>query len=313
MSFSGEIKKELLQKTYADPALETARAHGLLRFAKQFSADAMLLQTESRETAHFYAECIFALIGISSSISVREYKNQKGKSFFTASVDRKEDREKILDFFGYTDPEKQRIVLPKMDSESLGAFAAGAFVACGSVVNPEKSYHAEFVVSSEGLCRDFGMILSGIAAPKMFKRRNNWVLYLKDSEEIEDLLTLMGAEAFSLELMNIKVYKSIRNRVNRVQNCEFANIEKTILASSAQTEQIRYILEKKGEDFLPEELREIALLRMENPEFSLRELGEALPEKLSRSGVNHRLKKLSEIYKELTEQDAKKGKGEPHD
>ena len=137
------------------------------------------------------------------------------------------------------------------------------------------------------------------------------MVYLKDSGEIEDLLGFMGAGNLGLEVMNVKIYKSIRNQVNRAQNCEFANLEKTISAASVQVKQIEYILKNKGTAFLPEDLREIAKLRVENPEMSLRELGEALGEPLTRSGVNHRLKRLSKIYEELT--GAKKQDNPPSD
>jgi len=116
----------------------------------------------------------------------------------------------------------------------------------------------------------------------------------------------MGADSLGMEIMNVKIYKSIRNQVNRVQNCEIANMEKTINAASQQVAEIEYILQHKGLEFLPEDLREIAELRVENPEMSLRELGENLSEELTRSGVNHRLKRLGRIYQELAEKEKRK-------
>ena len=109
----------------------------------------------------------------------------------------------------------------------------------------------------------------------------------------------MGAVHSSLELMNIKIYKELRNKANRITNCETANIEKTVVAASAQAQDIQYIIQKRGLDFLPEELQEIAKLRLNHPDLSLRELGELLNEPISRSGVNHRLKRLSEIARKL--------------
>ena len=121
----------------------------------------------------------------------------------------------------------------------------------------------------------------------------------RESELIEDALTLMGATGASLELMNIKMVKDIRNTANRIANCENANIDKTVAASMAQIEAIRKIEQKQGMDGLPEELRELARLRLENPEMSLRELGEQLSEPLSRSGVNHRLRRIVEFADRL--------------
>lgn len=303
MSFSNDIKQELAGMQYPNKALAKARAHGLVRFSKVFSKEKILLQTENMQVARLYANELFAVVGLSAGVTVAEYQNSRGKSFFIASVDAEDDREKILRHFGYGDETTEAIAVEKPYSQAqLGAFCAGAFLACGSIVDPTKSYRAELVSADYALLKKMAALLGDVGIqPKISPRRDHFVAYLKDSEEIEDLLTMMGAGTFSLELMNVKIYKSIRNRVNRVQNCEFANIEKTVLAAAEQIRQIEYILEKKGVEFLPDDLKEIAMLRTENPEMSLRELGEALPEALSRSGVNHRLKRLAKIYEEITE------------
>ena len=313
MSFANELKRQLLRLRYDDLRQLRARTHGLLRFSKAFGPQKMLLQTENKSVAELYADSIFGLIGLDATISVQEYKNKNGKSFFCATVDDQNDREKILRFFGYGQSPMPVLNLEQVQSEEeLGAFIAGAFLACGSMVDPGKSYHLEFVVPDQPLCEALIQVLFAVRIfPKSFARRGSFVVYLKDSGEIEDLLGFMGAGNLGLEVMNVKIYKSIRNQVNRAQNCEFANLEKTISAASVQVKQIEYILKNKGTAFLPEELREIAKLRVENPEMSLRELGEALGEPLTRSGVNHRLKRLSKIYEELT--GAKKQDNPPSD
>lgn len=313
MSFANELKRQLLRLRYDDLRQLRARTHGLLRFSKAFGPQKMLLQTENKSVAELYADSIFGLIGLDATISVQEYKNKNGKSFFCATVDDQNDREKILRFFGYGQSPMPVLNLEQVQSEEeLGAFIAGAFLACGSMVDPGKSYHLEFVVPNQPLCEALIQVLFAVRIfPKSFARRGSFVVYLKDSGEIEDLLGFMGAGNLGLEVMNVKIYKSIRNQVNRAQNCEFANLEKTISAASVQVKQIEYILKNKGTAFLPEDLREIAKLRVENPEMSLRELGEALGEPLTRSGVNHRLKRLSKIYEELT--GAKKQDNPPSD
>ncbi|HAG57408.1 MAG TPA: DNA-binding protein WhiA [Ruminococcaceae bacterium] len=313
MSFANELKRQLLRLRYDDLRQLRARTHGLLRFSKAFGPQQMLLQTENKSVAELYADSIFGLIGLDATISVQEYKNKNGKSFFCATVDDQNDREKILRFFGYGQSPMPVLNLEQVQSEEeLGAFIAGAFLACGSMVDPGKSYHLEFVVTDQPLCEALIQVLFAVRIfPKSFARRGSFVVYLKDSGEIEDLLGFMGAGNLGLEVMNVKIYKSIRNQVNRAQNCEFANLEKTISAASVQVKQIEYILKNKGTAFLPEDLREIAKLRVENPEMSLRELGEALGEPLTRSGVNHRLKRLSKIYEELT--GAKKQDNPPSD
>ena len=313
MSFANELKRQLLRLRYDDLRQLRARTHGLLRFSKAFGPQQMLLQTENKSVAELYADSIFGLSGLDATISVQEYKNKNGKSFFCATVDDQNDREKILRFFGYGQSPMPVLNLEQVQSEEeLGAFIAGAFLACGSMVDPGKSYHLEFVVPDQPLCEALIQVLFAVRIfPKSFARRGSFVVYLKDSGEIEDLLGFMGAGNLGLEVMNVKIYKSIRNQVNRAQNCEFANLEKTISAASVQVKQIEYILKNKGTAFLPEDLREIAKLRVENPEMSLRELGEALGEPLTRSGVNHRLKRLSKIYEELT--GAKKQDNPPSD
>ncbi len=301
MSFSNELKRLLLHLEYEDAPTLRARTHGLLRFSKAFGRQGMLLQTENKSVARLYADSIFDLIGLDATISVTEYKNQKGKSFFCATVDDENDREKILRFFGYDSTPAPVLNLDQLQSEEeWGAFVAGAFLACGSMVDPGKSYHLEFVMPDQPLCEALIQMLSAVRVfPRSFLRRGSFVAYLKDSGEIEDLLGFMGAGSMGAEVMNVKIYKSIRNRVNRVQNCEIANMEKTINASAVQVREIEAILSQKGMAFLPEDLREIAQLRVENPEMSLRELGEALSEPLTRSGVNHRLKRLSKLYEQL--------------
>ncbi len=131
------------------------------------------------------------------------------------------------------------------------------------------------------------------------KRKNSYILFFRDSETIEDVLTIMGAVNSTLELMGIKIHKDMRNMVNRKVNFETANITRTVEAASAQIKAIETIVNKKGMDFLPPALREVATLRIENPDATLRELGEKLSKPISRSGVNHRLNKIIEISMEI--------------
>ena len=182
------------------------------------------------------------------------------------------------------------------------AFVRGAFLACGSVTDPNKEYHLEFSVPSLSLAEGLLSLLQEHGIPiKLASRKGIRLLYLKESEPIEDLLTYMGAVNNSLELMNVKIYKDVRNKVNRVTNCETANIEKTVNAAAGQVEAIRLIEQTLGLDELPEDLREVAGLRLENPDMSLRELCQSLVEPISRSGVNHRLKRLMAIADEIRE------------
>ena len=161
----------------------------------------------------------------------------------------------------------------------------------------------EFVVSFLNLARDFMTLLSEISAldlqPAFINRKGAYVIYIKGSERIADLLTYMGASYAAMELMQVKMVKEVRNYVNRKTNFETANIDKTVSAAAKQVAAIEKIVKGVGIESLPEELRELATLRYENPEMSLRELGEGLSEPISRSGVNHRLQRIMKLAENL--------------
>lgn len=184
--------------------------------------------------------------------------------------------------------------------ENTGLFLRGAFLACGIAANPDKEYHLEFSVGakekSERLCR---LINESGMSVKESCRKGKYMLYTKDSEGISDILTFIGAMISSMEIMNAKIFKGVRNNVNRAVNCESANIEKTVAASRKQVEDIEYIAVNKGLGILTEDLRQIAEIRRENIELSLSEIGKLLNPEISRSGVYHRLKRIGEIAERL--------------
>ena len=167
--------------------------------------------------------------------------------------------------------------------------------ACGTLNDPEKSYHLELSVPYS-LKNDLIRILEEVELkPKEIKRNNNFLLYFKDSEEILTLLTVMGANDAVLEYMGVKIYKDIRNNVNRRTNFESANFDRTVNAAIRQQQAIEKLKKEGKFNTLPTELKEIAVLRLENPDMSLKQIGEALNPPLSRSGVNHRLQKIIDL------------------
>ena len=176
------------------------------------------------------------------------------------------------------------------------AFLRGAYLVIGSMSDPEKSYHLEFVCSTEGqavqmqeIIRDFGI------EARIIIRKNHYVVYLKEGTGIVDLLNVMGAHVSLMNLENLRIVKEMRNSINRRVNCETANITKTVNASSKQVKDIKLIQEREGLDSLQEGLREAALIRLEYPDATLKELGQYLNPPVGKSGINHRLRKLSEI------------------
>lgn len=183
------------------------------------------------------------------------------------------------------------------------AYIRGAFLASGSMSDPKKSYHFEIVCDGEeqadhlkDMINSFGM------DAKIVKRKNAYVVYLKEGSQIVDILNVMEAHVALMELENVRIEKEMRNSVNRQVNCETANINKTVSAAVKQKEDILYIRDTIGFDKLPEGLREIALARLQYPDAALKELGMLLEQPLGKSGVNHRLRKLSDIAEKLREQ-----------
>lgn len=179
-------------------------------------------------------------------------------------------------------------------------FLRGAFLSIGSMSNPEKGYHLEFVCEND---RQAGQLLDALGdfsiVGKVVTRKRYQVVYIKESEEIVELLNVMGAHIALMNLENLRILKDVRNSVNRRVNCEAANITKTVNAAARQIEDIQYIKEHYGFDNLPENLREIAQVRLEYPEAALKELGAYLTPGVGKSGVNHRLRKLGELATKL--------------
>ncbi|MCD8365660.1 MAG: DNA-binding protein WhiA [Clostridiales bacterium] len=180
------------------------------------------------------------------------------------------------------------------------AFIRGAFLASGSMSDPGKSYHFEIVCRMQRRAEELCAVIESFDIhPKIIQRKNKPVVYLKDSESIVDILNVMGAGGALMRLENVRIIKGMKNSANRQSNCDSANINKIVRAAVRQVEDIRLIEQKMGFSQLPPMLREMALVRLEHPEESLQELGTYLNPPVGKSGVNHRLKKLSEIAETL--------------
>lgn len=176
------------------------------------------------------------------------------------------------------------------------AYLRGAFLCIGSMSDPKKGYHLEFVCEYEAQAKQIQSVIADFELDaKIICRKNHYVVYMKEGAAIVDLLNVMGARLSLLYLENLRVEKEVRNSVNRKVNCEAANITKTVNAASKQIEDILYLQKHYGMEKLPESLREMAEIRLENPESSLQELGRYLNPPVGKSGVNHRLRKLSEL------------------
>ncbi len=184
------------------------------------------------------------------------------------------------------------------------AFIRGAFLASGSISDPEKFYHFEIVCATMAKAEQLkNIILTFSIDAKIVARKKYFVVYIKEGSQIVDILNVMEAHVALMNLENIRIMKEMRNSVNRQVNCETANINKTVSAAVRQLEDIEYIRDTAGLSSLPDNLYEIAQIRLDRPEATLKELGEALSPPVGKSGVNHRLRKLCAIAERLREQD----------
>lgn len=297
MSFSSNVKNELLKNEYENRCCKKSLIYGMALFSKNFSFKRITFQSENEGITELFRHLLKELCNIDAKIEV----SPSGKSF-TVDIKSKKTASKIMAFFGHDLSEKNLTInFSNFDCENCrNAFIAGVFLSCGTVSSPEKDYHLEFNVAYHNLAKSFITLLNEAELnPKLILRKGYNVVYFKDSEAIEDFLYIMGAASSMFDMMNIKIVKEIRNSANRKANCETANIEKTVQASMPQIEAILKIKKKKGLDFLSKPLREMAQARLDNPDLSLSELAASFDPPLSKSGANHRLKRIEEIAKDL--------------
>ncbi len=292
MSFSADVKVELAAVRTARGCCMAAQCYGMLAFAHAYNGEEISLQTEYRVVADAYSR----LAQTCCSVPQPEVVTTKRRGdFFTVALSEPWMRTRALERFGHTAAEGTvRMNRGNLDCDSCAAaLLRGAFLVCGAVTDPTFGYHLEFRMPYYNLGKDLLALLRELDfSAKYVCRKGTHVIYLKDSEQIADCLTLMGAQSAALEMLGVKVLKSIRNDANRAANCETANIDKTVTAATMQIQAIERLEAAGMLANMPEALQQLAHLRVENPDMSLRELGENCNPPLSRSGVNHRLQRL---------------------
>lgn len=300
MTFSQMIKEELCSSKFPCGGCAYALNFAMLYFT-QANAEGYLYKSDRKEIIGLLAEKLVEDTGIIvTTVDPDIQAKQKHKRYHLV-IDDTEDRRTFET--RYSIPLEQFLSGGALQNECCKlSFLRGVFIACGTVVNPKKEYHFELKIPYAEDAELLAQLFAGQGFPlKRTKRKGNQILYLKESEHIEEVLTYLGALKSVFELMNIKIEKDLRNKVNRVTNCETANIQKTVTASMKQAEDIRYIYKQGKADELSDDLKQTAEIRLKYPELSLTELCEQMPVKISRSGLNHRLKKLSEIAQGLRE------------
>ena len=295
MSFCSDIKTELCEIKVSRCCMQ-ALSYGLLLFGRSFSAKKIAMQSENRAVTQLYS----ATVGKSYDIEVKITVGGSKNTTYRAQVPDEIDRLKILASvdFGMIDGKISHEFFNRACCEA--AFVRGAFLSCGQMSDPEKSYRVDFSVKNESLAYELRDILAKHSvAANISTRGSGFVVYIKRSEMIINLLALIGASARSLELIETTIIKEANNKTNRMFNCDGANIKKTIEASIKQRKAIEYLIQREMLSSLPQELISAATLRQSYPEASLKELCKNSPEPITVSGLNHRLKKIIEIYEDI--------------
>ena len=301
MSFSSNVKAELCKDSLSKKSCAVAEGYGVLLYCNTFSSTEIRIITESRDFAARLPRLFKKAFGI--TFDQEPAAHDRGKLQFAISSE-----DKISRIFETLQMDlKASLTLHvnfgmlEEEAECM-AYLRGAFLAGSSVTDPAKRDHLEMTTSHYKVSRETCALLIECGfSPKELSRGGNNILYFKQSDYIEDFLTAIGAQVSAMGVMEAKVEKDLRNGVNRRVNCETANLTKVVDASMGQMAAIR-ALEEAGElDKLPGKLRETALLRRENPEATLQELAAMLNPPITKSAINHRMRKLLELARALEE------------
>ncbi|GAB4072897.1 DNA-binding protein WhiA [Barrientosiimonas marina] len=313
MSFAAEIKKELTGieldacGQYAELAA-LIRMNGVISMAG--NVHTLDVQTENAAIARRMFTLMKSLYDISAELLVRKKMKLKKNHIYIVRL--KNSAQNLLADLGIvSDSYTFHKTIPDVYWEkdcSKRSYLRGAFLAGGSINNPEtSSYHLEisnvYEEHNDSLCQ---MLNDFDLKARKLERKSGYITYLKEAEKITDFLNIIGAHNALFKFEDVRIVRDMRNSVNRLVNCETANLNKTIGAAFRQIENINFIADTVGLEALPEKLQEIAQLRVQHQEISLKELGELVTSgKISKSGVNHRLKKIDEFAERLREDDAK--------
>ena len=288
MSFSSNVKEELAKQISKSRHCQLAELAGMIEMNGRVDEHTgrLTLESENMLLVQKYAILMKRAFGTDISKEVDEHETKKilaALKITQLPVNRQAANGLIL-----------------MQTCCKRAFIRGAFMAAGSISDPNKAYHFEIVCHTIEQADQLQELLCGFDTDaKIVERKGHYVVYIKEGAHIVDSLNIMEAYVSLMKLENVRILKEMRNSVNRKVNCETANISKTVNAAVKQIEDIELIRKMRGLDDLPPQLREMALLRLEYPEAPLKELGGYLDPPVGKSGVNHRLRKLSAIAEEL--------------
>jgi len=294
MSFSADVKRELCRQTITNKCCALAEAYGVLLYCNTFDFREIRIITESGPLKNRLPILFRKAFKLEFDVIPTE---ESGKGTFLIKDEEKLHR--IFEAFGY---ERSSAVALHVNFGILEeehcriSFFRGAFLAGGSVTDPGKNYHLELATPHFNVSKETPVLMrESNVSPKTVSRAGNYVLYFKQSEQIEDFLTTIGAPVSAMEVMNAKLEKNLRGSINRRVNCDAANLDKVVTAAQEQIEAIHALNKRGGLNDLPEKLKEAARLRMENPELTLAQLAELCNPAVSKSTFNHRLRKVCEL------------------
>lgn len=312
MSFSLRVKNEICRYNDITKKQAVAILSAIMKVSgtlllggnKQFS---FKITTENPAIARLVFKMLKEHCGIHTKIMVKKSNSLKKNNVYIILITEDMGVKSLLKEIGLLKENENIFALdysiPKNveeTEEERRAYIRGAFLGGGSISNPEKTYHLEFVTHDSEYAEDLSELINGYKLnSKVIQRKSSFVVYLKEGEQIVDLLNIIGAHSSLLELENVRIMKEMRNNVNRLVNCETANLSKTVNAAVRQVESIKLIEREIGLSRLQKNLQETAELRLKYPDESLKELGEMLNPPVGKSGVNHRLRRIEKIAEEL--------------
>ncbi len=308
MSFSTVTKNELARITGQHSCCRLAELAALVKMdgSIQIGRGQVALNIINENAA--VARKIFSLVknvfGLQTEVLVQRKNRLRKNNIYLVRILPRQEMSEILKRLGMVDKRGQ------LQDAAPGAlirrkccrraYLRGAFLGGGSVNSPSGTYHLEVITERERLAQDMCRMMKKFHLNARVSQRKNWcVVYLKESEQIVNFLSIIGAHAARLKFEDIRIYKNVRNQVNRLVNCETANLNKTVNAALRQVDNIILVRDTVGWSHIPESLRETAELRLKYPDASLRELGDMMRPRLGKSGVNHRLRKLDDIAEKV--------------
>jgi DNA-binding protein WhiA len=315
MSFSSDTKKELALIIPEKKCCMLAEIAGFVRMngAIHLMGGGRMnvsITADDPATARLIKKLLQTYFDTGTSIDIRQGNSFRKRKTYRITFDDSNVGEQMLREVGLMAVhEGSNVLVEGIPSDVIKkkcckrAYLRGMFMASGSVNHPEKGYHLEIVCRNEYISGDLKKMMNtfGLNA-KIIERKGNWVVYIKESERIVDFMNIVGAHGQLLEFENVRIVKDMRNRTNRIVNCESANMDKSVNAASRQVEDIKLISSCVGLSSLPEKLQDAAVLRLEHPDLPLKELAELTEPPVSKSGMNHRLARIGELAQRLREE-----------